>query len=179
MQQRFIGMGKTKEYYRKLKKEAHDLFVHQGLSNKEISEQLRVSEKSVSKWINEKDGLWKTERHNAVINIKHQGDNLKEIIKMLADDKLEILKQIDEAAQQGDRERELELRKQAASLDNSVNAWGKQLAEMNKKNAITLSVYLEVMTRIFDALSVLYPDIYYKTLDFQEQHAYEVAKTLG
>ena len=133
----------------------------------------------ISKWINEKDGLWKTERHNAVINVKHQGDNLKEIIKMLADDKLEILKQIDEATQQGDREKELELRKQAASLDNSVNAWGKQLAEMNKKNAITLSIYLEVMTRIFDAMSVQYPDIYYKTLDFQEQHAYEVAKTLG
>lgn len=179
MHQRLNGMGKTKEYYRKLKKEAHDLYVHQGLSNKEISEKLRVSEKSVSKWINEKDGLWKTERHNAVINVKHQGDNLKEIIKMLADDKLEILKQIDEATLLGDRERELELRKQAASLDNSVNAWGKQLAEMNKKNAITLSVYLEVMTRIFDAMSVQYPDIYYKTLDFQEQHAYEVAKTLG
>ena len=44
------GMGKTKEYYRKLKKEAHDLYVHQGLSNKEISVQLRVSKKSVSKW---------------------------------------------------------------------------------------------------------------------------------
>ena len=75
-------MGKTKEYYRKLKKEAHDLFVHQGMSNKEIAEKLHVSEKSISKWINEKDGLWKTERHNAVINVSNRGQQIHDQIKL-------------------------------------------------------------------------------------------------
>lgn len=172
-------MGKTKDYYRKLKQEAHDLFVNKGASNKDISERLRISEKTISKWINENDELWKKERKAAVISVKEQTDNLKEIIRRLADDKLEIMKKIDEASASGDKERELELRKQAASLDNSVNAWGKQLGEMNKKNAITLPIYLEVMSRIFDDLCKKYPSIYYQTLDFQEEHAYEVSKTLG
>lgn len=169
----------SKEYYRKLKKEAHDLYVNDGLTCREISERVNVSEKSVSAWINANDGLWKKERQSAVISVKQQGDNLKEIIKMLADDKLDILQQIDEATKEGDKDRELELRKQASSLDNSVNAWGKQLAEMNKKNAITLSIYLEVQSRIFDSMKVFDPGLYYQSLDFQEQHAYEIAKTLG
>ena len=109
----------SKEYYRKLKKEAHDLYVNDGLTCREISERVNVSEKSVSAWINANDGLWKKERQSAAISVKQQGDNLKEIIKMLADDKLEILRQIDEATKEGDKERELELRKQASSVLSS------------------------------------------------------------
>ena len=151
-------MAQSKEYYRKLKAEAHNLYVDQGMSNREIAERICVSEKSVSAWINANDGLWKKERQSAAISVKQQGDNLKEIIQMLADDKLEILRQIDCACKEGDKDRELELRKQAASLDNSVAQWGKQLSEMNKKNAITLSVYLEVQSRIFDSLKLFDPN---------------------
>ena len=141
-------MARSKEYYKKLRKEAHDLYVNDGLSNKEISERLKVSEKSVSKWINDNEGLWKEERRAAVVNSKQQAGNIKEIIRMLAEDKLDILQRIDEAEKEGDKEMVMELRKQAASLDNSVNAWGKQMENMNKENRITLSVYLEVMDQV-------------------------------
>ena len=47
----------SKEYYRKLKKEAHDLYVNDGLTCREISERVNVSEKSVSAWINANDRL--------------------------------------------------------------------------------------------------------------------------
>ncbi|MCS2592253.1 hypothetical protein NXW19_26425 [Bacteroides ovatus] len=49
----------SKEYYRKLKKEAHDLYVREGMTCKEISTRINVSERSVSSWINENDALWK------------------------------------------------------------------------------------------------------------------------
>ena len=169
----------SKEYYKKLRKEAHDLYVKDGLPNKEISERLKVSEKSVSKWVNDKDGLWKKERIASVVNSKEQSDNVLEIIRMLAEDKLDILQRIDEAEKEGDKELVMELRKQAASLDNSVNAWGKQMENMNKENRITFSVYLEVMDRVFDAMKTANPHLYYESLDFQEAHIYDVSKLLG
>jgi transposase len=172
-------MARSKEYYKKLRKEAHDLYVNDGLSNKEISERLKVSEKSVSKWINDNEGLWKKERRAAVVNSKQQAGNIKEIIRMLAEDKLDILQRIDEAEKEGDKELVMELRKQAASLDNSVNAWGKQMENINKENRITLSVYLEVMDRVFDAMKTNNPHLYYESLDFQEAHIYDVSKLLG
>lgn len=169
----------SKEYYRKLKKEAHDLYVRDGMMCKEISERINVSERSVSNWINENDALWKKERQASVISSQKQGDNLKQIINILADQKLELLRMIDEAIAEGESDKVLELRKQAATLDNSVAQWGNQLKEVDKKNRITLTIYIDVMSRIFDAMKVYDADLYFKTLDFQENHLYEAAKTLG
>lgn len=169
----------SKEYYRKLKKEAHDLFVRNGMTCKEISERINVSEKSVSNWINENDALWKKERQASVLTSKKQGDNLKEIITIVADQKLELLRRIDEAIVEGDNDKVLELRKQSAGLDNSVAQWGNQLKELDKKNRITLAIYIDVMNRIFDAMKTYDVDLYFKTLDFQENHLYEATKTLG
>ena len=125
----------SKEYYRKLRKEAHDLYVREGMTCKEISTRINVSERYVSSWINENDALWKKERQASVISSQKQGDNLKQIINILADQKLELLRMIDEAIAEGDSDKVLELRKQA--------------------------------------------DLYFKTLDFQENHLYEAAKMLG
>ena len=169
----------SKEFYRKLKKEAHDLYVRDGMMCKEISERINVSERSVSNWINENDALWKKERQASVISSKKQGDNLKQIINILADQKLELLRMIDEAIAEGDSDKVLELRKQAAGLDNSVAQWGNQLKEVDKKNRITLAIYIDVMGRIFDAMKAYNAELYFKTLDFQENHLYEAAKMLG
>ena len=135
--------------------------------------------RQVSSWINENDALWKKERQASVISSQKQGDNLKQIINILADQKLELLRMIDEAIAEGDSDKVLELRKQAATLDNSVAQWGNQLKEVDKKNRITLAIYIDVMSRIFDAMKVYDADLYFKTLDFQENHLYEAAKMLG
>ena len=169
----------SKEYYRKLKKEAHDLYVRDGMMCKEISERINVSERSVSNWINENDALWKKERQASVISSQKQGDNLKQIINILADQKLELLRMIDEAIAEGESDKVLELRKQAATLDNSVAQWGNQLKEVDKKNRITLAIFIDVMGRIFDAMKAYNAELYFKTLDFQENHLYEAAKMLG
>lgn len=169
----------SKEYYRKLKKEAHDLYVREGMMCKEISERINVSERSVSNWINENDALWKKERQAFVISSNKQGDNLKQIINILADQKLELLRLIDEAIAEGDSNKVLELRKQAAGLDNSVAQWGNQLKEVDKKNRITLAIYIDVMNRIFDGMKVYNAELYFQSLDFQENHLREISKILG
>lgn len=167
------------DHYNKLKKEAHDLYVNQGISNKEIHERTGVSLKSVSGWVNENDGAWKKEREARLFSSKKQGDNVKEIISILADQKLKLLREIDQVVLNGDADRTLELRKQSNALDNSIAQWGNQLKEIDKSNRITLAVYLEVMDRVFDGLKVYSPELYHKTLDFQELHIYETTKLIG
>ena len=142
----------SKEYYRKLKKEAHDLYVREGMTCKEISTRINVSERSVSSWINENDALWKKERQASVISSQKQGDNLKQIINILADQKLELLRMIDEAIAEGDSDKVLELRKQAATLDNSVAQWGNQLKEVEKDLFQNLPEYYDMFVRRLELL---------------------------
>jgi len=172
-------MAKSKEYYRKLKKEAHDMYVNDCITCKEISLRIGVSERSISNWINENEGLWKKEQQATAISSKKQGDNIKKIIENLAEKRLQLLSDIDDASKDGNKELELELRKQAASIDDGVSKWGKQLSEIDKTNRITLSIYIDVMTRIFDSLKIYDANLYFQTLDFQENHLYEAAKLLG
>lgn len=172
-------MGRSKEYYRKLRKEAEKMFVAEGLGNKEIARKLGVSEKSVSAWINDNDGLWKKKRLADSISTDRRNENINEIINRLAQQKLDLLDLIDKALEKQDDEQVAELRKQASALDNSVAQWRKQREDMNKTNRVDFSIYIEVMDKIFDAMQNADPDLYFRSLDFQEQHLYEVSKIFG
>lgn len=172
-------MGRSKEYYRKLRKEAEKMFVTEGLGNKEIARKLGVSEKSVSAWINDNDGLWKKKRLADSISTDRRNENINEIINRLAQQKLDLLGLIDKALEEQDDEQVAELRKQASAMDNSVAQWRKQREDMNKTNRLDFSIYIEVMDKIFDAMQNACPDLYFRSLDFQEQHLYEVSKIFG
>lgn len=162
-----------------MRKEAEKMYVSEGLGNKEIARKLGVSEKSVSAWINDNDGLWKKKRLADSISTDKRNENINEIINKLAQQKLDLLDKIDRALEEQDDEQVAELRKQASSLDNSVAQWRKQREDMNKTNRIDLSIYIEVMDKIFDAMQVDAPDLYFRSLDFQEQHLYNVSKIYG
>nr|DAV31870.1 MAG TPA: Protein of unknown function (DUF1804) [Caudoviricetes sp.] len=172
-------MGRSKEYYRKLRKEAEKMYVSEGLGNKEIARKLGVSEKSVSGWINDNDGLWKKKRLADSISTDKRNENINEIVNRLAQQKLDLLGQIDKALEAENDELVAELRKQASALDNSVAQWRKQREDMNKTNRIDFSIYIEVMDKIFDAMQAEDPDLYFRSLDFQERHLYNVSKIFG
>lgn len=162
-----------------MRKEAEKMFVYEGLGNKEIARKLGVSEKSVSAWINDNDGLWKKKRLADSISTDKRNGNINEIINRLAQQKLDLLDKIDRALEEDDDEQVAELRKQASSLDNSVAQWRKQREDMNKTNRIDFSIYIEIMNKIFDAMQVSDPELYFRTLDFQEQHLASVSKIYG
>lgn len=162
-----------------MRKEAEKMFVSEGLGNKEIARKLGVSEKSVSAWINDNDGLWKKKRLADSISTDKRNENINEIINRLAQQKLDLLDKIDRALEEDDDEQVAELRKQASSLDNSVAQWRKQREDMNKTNRIDFSIYIEIMNKIFDAMQVSDPELYFRTLDFQEQHLASVSKIYG
>ncbi len=173
-------MMATTQKYRKLKKEAHDLFVNDGLTAVEINQRIGVSQKTLSAWINENSGAWKKERDARMNNSAKQGDNIREIIGIMSDNKLKLLRDISDAEISGDKELLLTLRKSAATLDDAVAKWNKALQEMSKNgNRITLSIFLECMDMIFDKLRVYDADMYQQTLDFQEALVNEQTKILG
>lgn len=48
------------------------LFTRDGLSQKEVAERANVSEKTLSRWVNEKDGEWKRLRESLIITKSEQ-----------------------------------------------------------------------------------------------------------
>ena len=70
------------------------------------------------------------------------------------------------------------LRAEAASIDDAISKWNKRIENLNKEGKITLSIYMEVMERIFEALRLSNEPLYMQTLDFQENHLEDVAAKL-
>lgn len=169
----------SKQHYAKLKKEAHDMYVIEGLFATDISKRINVSAKTLSSWVNENDGAWKKERSARAVSSKKSGENIQQIIDLTAEKKIEVLKRIEEAKLSGNKELEKQLRGEAASLDNSVAQWNKALQDANKGNRISLSVYLDVMDEIFDAIRLAEPDHYFALINFQEAHLIEITKKYG
>ena len=71
-----------------------------------------------------------------------------------------------------------QLRKQAASIDDAISKWNKRIENLNKEGKITLSLYMQVMEGIFEAMRLSNEPLYMQTLDFQENHLEDVASRL-
>ncbi len=164
----------AKEQERKL---AHWLFVQKGKSLKEIKEQVNVSMKTLSAWVNKYN--WKAERTALLSSPEQRIDNIKQIITTLADERLELSNKLKQAEQDKDKEQITEIRSQIARIDTAVANWNKTLAQLDKDAQVTLTQYLYVMDSIFSALRNYDEKLFLKTLDFQELHVREVAIKLG
>lgn len=171
--------GKTKKELEEIKREARRLFVWEALCAKEIASKLFISEKTLSKWVNEHEGVWKKERQARLTSTESGCSNIRQIIQMLSEDRLNLMHAISEAEQNGERDRAYGLRAEASAIDASVEKWSKQLIDKEKRNRITLAIYLDVMDRIFTALKLYNPALYSETLDFQESHVYYITKQIG
>jgi hypothetical protein len=161
-------MSKEKE-----RKTARILYVDQGKTGKEIAELLGIPEKTISIWVN-KHG-WKNARNAAVAGKENRLDNLMQIVDGLAADRLELNAQLKNTS---DPDTQKLLRAQIADVDNSIQKWTKQIETVSKENSITLGTYLSVMKSIFEALQRYNPDLYVKTVDFQESHINEQSTIL-
>ena len=106
-------MAKDKE-----KRIAFDYFSKQGFTAKKISEITGVTEKTIGEWV--KAGNWKSVRDANINSSQSQAKNIKELISELTEQQLEIVDQVKEAQQQGDKNLVTELRKQSASLSQEV-----------------------------------------------------------
>lgn len=160
-------MAKDKE-----RKTARILYVEQRKTAKYIAELVGVSEKTVANWI-QKYG-WKAARNAKVTSSDNQIMNIKQIINDFAQDRIDLQAELkDISATDGDKERISEIRQDMARIDAGVANWNKTLAQVDDESKITLSTYLNIMDKIFDALRDFDVKTYMQTVPFQEFHINE------
>lgn len=156
---------------------AKQLFVDFFKSQKEIAEDLGLTEKTVSQWAN-KFG-WRALRDAKLNNSANRVENIKKVIAQLTESTLEVLDKIKIADSNGDKGEALVLKKEATRIAQEVGMYQKALEKMEKNFKVSLSTYLEVMEDIFQALQTFDKEVYLKTLDFQKSHLQTIAQKLG
>lgn len=175
-----MGTGKKaarkRKDYEKLKHTAYEYIVVQGLDQKEVAQKLDVSEQSISKWA--KEGRWKEERearqHCASVDI----DNTKRLLSLMAKQRLNLEKLIQDAVAGGNAEEEARLRKQASALSDEMSKINKTLISLGGKN-YTLGVFIDIMDEIFNSLRIHDEGLWEKTIDFQSQLIRKKTNELG
>lgn len=169
-------MGATKETEKRL---AYLYYVEKHKTAKETAQLSGISEKTMTGWV-EKFG-WKKLRDAMLNNSKNQVNQIKELIGMLTQRRLNLENQISEASKKRDVNDEhiAQLREQCIGIGDEVSKWNKTLENMDKSNRVNLSVYLEVMDDIFTQLQIKDPELHLKTLDFQQEHVQTVSLKYG
>lgn len=156
---------------------AKKFFVDFFKSQKEIAEDLGVTEKTVGDWV--KKYNWKALRDAKLNNSTNRAENIKKVIAELTESTLKVLDKIKIAEAQGGKEEVLALKKETTRIAQEVGMYQKALEKMEKDFKVSLSTYLEVMEDIFEALQNWDKDTYLKTLDFQKAHLQNIAQKLG
>lgn len=160
-------MGKDKE-----KATAKQLFM-QGEQQKKIAELVGVTEKTVNTWC-ANDG-WKQQRDVKLNGQQSRAQNLKELIGVITEKRIELQKDIDSAKQKGEISKQEDLRKEANQLANEVGMYSKALEQMDQENRIPLATYIQVMEEIFQDLNKYSPKVFASTIDFQEKHLNKIS----
>lgn len=155
----------TKPDYSKLRQSAYELVVVQGYTQKEAAAMLGVSEVSMSGWATEDN--WRTLRKGRQSTVSTSVDNIKQIIKLLSERRLVLEEMITDAFDTGEKELELDLRKQAGALSDEISKHNKTLLTIQKENRVTLGVYIDVMEDIFNNMRLENEALWEQTIEFQ------------
>lgn len=161
---------------------AKKFFIEYFKTQKEIAEDLGITEKTVGKWVAE--GNWKALRDAKLNSNEQQVANLKSLIGEYTEKALVILEQIKVLEAKGktispvEKDELVELKRESTRISQEVAMYNKTLTQ-HQSNKLPLSTYLEVMEDIFKALQGFDKDTYLKTLDFQKSHLQTIANTLG
>ena len=164
------------------KQVAKKYFVEFYKTQKEIAEDLGVTEKTVGKWVN--DGNWKVERDARINSKQNQAMNLKSLISELTDKALDILEKIKIIEAKGihatseEKDLLIEHKKESSRISQEVAMYNKTLTQF-QSDKLPLGLYIEVMEDIFKELQLFDKNIYMKTLDFQRSHLQTTAQKLG
>ncbi len=189
LQEDFKDMSKETE-----QKIAKELYTNQNKTPEEIAHKTGVTLRTVQRWI--KDGNWKKLRDAKANGSPQRIERTQLVVDSLTDRRIQLIKdetkarkELEELEELGDYEELKEekailrvkvetLRAEAASIDDAISKWNKRIENLNKEGKITLSIYMEVMERIFEALRLSNEPLYMQTLDFQENHLEDVAAKL-
>lgn len=157
-------------------------FVEFFKTQKEIAEDIGVTEKTIGKWVAE--GNWKAERDARLNSRESQTNVLRSLISGLTEKALEIHNQTRQLESKGkslspeEKEELNALKKESTRISQEVAMYNKTLAQI-KEQRVPLSTYIEVMEDIFRSMQAYDKNLYLKTLDFQRQHLQNTAQNLS
>lgn len=149
-------------------------YVEKCKTAKEVAVLVGVTAATMSKWIAK--GGWKARRDAQVTSATSRCDNLQQVISELAEQRISLRRDLDEAINRKDLESANDIRKQMASIDDGVAKWNKSLENAKKIAQVTLPTYLDVMEQIFNSLRNFDEKLYLQTINFQEHHVEEVSR---
>jgi hypothetical protein len=155
---------------------AKELFFQFKLQN-EIARIVGVQEKTIGDWIR-KFG-WKKERDARFNGSKNQVAQIKKLIGILTDERISLIKEIDDTKHLNQVEEQKKLQKRANEIADEVSKYNKTLLTLDKENRVSLAVYLDVMESIFKSIQKYNPKLYMQLLTFQEEHLSEISLKLG
>lgn len=176
----------AKNEQRKLAKES---YINHNKSEEEISHKYKVSLRTVQRWV--KEGGWKKLRDSKANGTDQRIERTQMVVDSMVEERISILQELKELQKQKEwdspptKEAQdslnaqiAQLRKQAAAIDDAISKWNKRIENLNKEGKLTLSLYMEVMERIFEAMRLANEPLYMQTLDFQENHLEDIAAKL-
>jgi len=165
-------MAKIKE-----REVAKKLYIDLNKSQKEIAEDLGITEKTVGVWVT--TGNWKQLRNARLNNSTNRAEKFKAVLEGFADNQLLLQEQIADAEAKSDLGLAFNLKKDASKIADQVGKYQKALEKLEKDFKVSLSTHMEVMEDIFQEMHKYDPDLYLKTLDFQKYHLQNIAQKLG
>lgn len=170
----------SRNEYDKIRRTAYEYVVILGYDQKVVAEMLHVTEATISKWATTgKEGKWRDLREARQSCKSTDADNVKQLLRVMSQQRLEIEEQILDAQKAGDTKEEVRLRKEARALSDEMSKQNKTLLNLDKENRITLGVFIDVMDEIFNSLRQFDEALWEKTIDFQSNIIRRKTNELG
>ena len=132
----------------KFRDAAYEYIVIHGESQKKTAEILNVSEQTVSSWATA--GKWRELRKSRQSAGETAKQNLRNIISLLSEQRLQLEYDIQHAQADGEKETELNLRRQALGISDEISKSNKALQDIEKTGKITLGVIIDVISTLTD-----------------------------
>jgi len=167
----------SKEEYQKLKFTAYEYIVIQGKTQKETAELLGLTEQTISDWARTEG--WKQQREGRQQSSRTEVENIKQIIRLNSERRLDIENEIRDAVKTTDKKLEAELRSEANRLSDNSAKWAKTLREMEKDNKYSLGELINMMDDLFTDMRQHDPELFEKTIAFQQYYIRKKTQELG
>lgn len=163
--------------YQKLKFTAYEYVVVQGKTQKETAELLGLTEQTISEWARA-DG-WKEQREGRQQSTRTEAENIRQIIRLNSERRLDIENEIADAVKLSDKKLEADLRAEANRLSDNTAKWAKTLREMEKNNKYSLGELINMMDDLFTDMRQHDPELFEKTINFQQYYIRKKTNELG
>lgn len=175
-----ITGGESKPNYDALRTVAYKYVVEEGKTQKEAARILGVTEKAMSDWATA--GGWKDMRKSRQSSTETACENVRHIINLLSDKRLQLEYSINEARDSGDTDSEIRLRKEAAIVSNDMIYQKNVLTELNRgkgKRALTLGETVDFADDYYQEMRAYDADLAERNFDFHTFYIRKKTNELG